>query len=129
MSGKPVWPNSSPTNFRPGPSLKKWRKTHFFQSFIRLARVTPFRIRPFFCSIAISSKWSSASRICLTKIPIADYLFAKDKIFATLTLSSEELNLYQQIYALLNTQGSKAGPCGLSPGSTRGALQKGQKKG
>lgn len=33
---------------------------------------------------------------------IADYLFAKDKIFATLTLSSEELNLYQQVYQLLN---------------------------
>ena len=35
---------------------------------------------------------------------LADYLFAKDTIFATLTLSSEELNLYQQIYALLNTR-------------------------
>src|SRR5207244_10152303 len=35
---------------------------------------------------------------------VADYLFAKDKIFATLTLSDEELNLYQQIYALLNTR-------------------------
>src|SRR5262249_16111786 len=38
---------------------------------------------------------------------IADYLFAKDKIFATLTLSSEQLNLYQQIYALLNTREPK----------------------
>jgi deoxyguanosine kinase len=35
---------------------------------------------------------------------VADYLFAKDKIFATLTLSSEEFNLYQQIYALLDTR-------------------------
>ncbi|MCH8056082.1 MAG: deoxynucleoside kinase [Deltaproteobacteria bacterium] len=35
---------------------------------------------------------------------VADYLFAKDKIFATLTLSSEELNLYQQIYRLLDTR-------------------------
>jgi deoxyadenosine/deoxycytidine kinase len=33
---------------------------------------------------------------------VADYLFAKDKIFATLTLTEEELNLYQQIYRLLN---------------------------
>jgi deoxyadenosine/deoxycytidine kinase len=33
---------------------------------------------------------------------ISDYLFAKDKIFATLTLSGEELNLYQQIYQLLD---------------------------
>ena len=35
---------------------------------------------------------------------VADYLFAKDKIFATLTLSSEELSLYQQIYQLLDTR-------------------------
>ena len=35
---------------------------------------------------------------------VADYLFAKDKIFASLTLSSEELNLYQQIYQLLDTR-------------------------
>lgn len=35
---------------------------------------------------------------------VADYLFAKDKIFAALTLSAEELNLYQQIYQLLDTR-------------------------
>ena len=33
---------------------------------------------------------------------VADYLFAKDKIFATLTLGSEELGLYEQIYQLLD---------------------------
>jgi deoxyadenosine/deoxycytidine kinase len=33
---------------------------------------------------------------------VADYLFAKDKIFATLTLSNEELTLYQQLYQLLD---------------------------
>jgi deoxyguanosine kinase len=35
---------------------------------------------------------------------VADYLFAKDNIFAALTLSNEELKLYQQIYALLTTR-------------------------
>ncbi|HEX9661935.1 MAG TPA: deoxynucleoside kinase [Candidatus Binatia bacterium] len=35
---------------------------------------------------------------------VADYLFAKDTIFAALTLSNEELKLYQQIYALLTTR-------------------------
>jgi deoxyadenosine/deoxycytidine kinase len=38
---------------------------------------------------------------------VADYLFAKDNIFAALTLSTEELKLYQQIYALLNTRVAK----------------------
>jgi len=35
---------------------------------------------------------------------VADYLFAKDNIFAALTLNNEELKLYQQIYALLTTR-------------------------
>lgn len=35
---------------------------------------------------------------------VADYLFAKDNIFAALTLSHEELKLYQQVYALLTTR-------------------------
>jgi deoxyadenosine/deoxycytidine kinase len=35
---------------------------------------------------------------------VADYLFAKDKIFASLTLSADELALYQQIYQLLDTR-------------------------
>lgn len=35
---------------------------------------------------------------------VADYLFAKDNIFAALTLSHEELQLYQQVYALLTTR-------------------------
>ena len=33
---------------------------------------------------------------------VADYLFAKDKIFASITLSAEELVLYHQIYQLLD---------------------------
>jgi len=33
---------------------------------------------------------------------VSDYLFAKDRIFATLNLSSEELTLYKQLYQLLD---------------------------
>jgi len=35
---------------------------------------------------------------------IADYLFAKDRIFAYLNLSDEELTLYEQIFRLLDAQ-------------------------
>ena len=44
------------------------------------------------------------SKTYSTEGTVSDYLFAKDQIFAALTLSSEELDLYQQIYALLNTR-------------------------
>ena len=33
---------------------------------------------------------------------VSDYLFAKDRIFAALNLSSEELTLYKQLYQLLD---------------------------
>src|ERR1043165_4285598 len=32
---------------------------------------------------------------------VSDYLFAKDRLFATLTLSNDELALYERIYAML----------------------------
>ncbi len=35
---------------------------------------------------------------------VSDYLFAKDKIFASITLNADELALYQQIYQLLDTR-------------------------
>jgi deoxyadenosine/deoxycytidine kinase len=35
---------------------------------------------------------------------VADYLFAKDKIFAYLTLEDHELTLYERIHALLQVQ-------------------------
>jgi deoxyguanosine kinase len=35
---------------------------------------------------------------------VCDYLFAKDKIFAYMTLDDEELTLYEQIYPLLNAR-------------------------
>jgi len=34
-------------------------------------------------------------------VTVCDYLFVKDKIFAALTLSDDELNLYNQLYAVL----------------------------
>ncbi len=35
---------------------------------------------------------------------VGDYLFAKDKIFASLTLNNEELRLYQQVYELFDAR-------------------------
>src|SRR6266853_2942115 len=35
---------------------------------------------------------------------VADYIFTKDRIFAALNLSPEELALYEQVYKLLDAQ-------------------------
>src|SRR5512143_2864527 len=36
-----------------------------------------------------------------SQVTVADYLFAKDRIFASLTLEPAELNLYDKVYQLL----------------------------
>jgi len=38
------------------------------------------------------------------RITVTDYLFEKDRLFASLTLSEDEFALYDQIYALLETR-------------------------
>jgi deoxyguanosine kinase len=38
---------------------------------------------------------------------VSDYLFSKDRIFATLNLSPDELVLYEQVYRLLDSQMAK----------------------
>jgi deoxyadenosine/deoxycytidine kinase len=41
------------------------------------------------------------------QMTVADYLFAKDRIFASLNLAPEELKLYEGVYQLLNAEMAK----------------------
>ena len=42
-----------------------------------------------------------------SQMTVADYLFAKDRIFASLNLSPDELKLYDGVYQLLNAEMAK----------------------
>ena len=42
-----------------------------------------------------------------SQMTVADYLFAKDRIFATLNLAPDELKLYEGVYQLLNAEMAK----------------------
>jgi len=66
------------------------RNTHAFQNQI------------FFLLSRYQQQRTLSQQDLFSQNTVADYLFAKDKIFASITLSSEELALYQQIYQLLN---------------------------
>jgi len=66
------------------------RNTHAFQNQI------------FFLLSRYQQQRALSQQDLFSQTTVADYLFAKDKIFASITLSSEELALYQQIYQLLN---------------------------
>jgi deoxyguanosine kinase len=76
----------------------------FLPKFYQSRETFAFQNQTFFLLNRYQQQMELSQQDLFSENTVADYLFAKDKIFATLTLSSEELSLYQQIYALLNTR-------------------------
>jgi deoxyadenosine/deoxycytidine kinase len=76
----------------------------FLPKFYKSRETYAFQNQTFFLLNRYQQQMELAQQDLFNQNTVADYLFAKDQIFATLTLSPEELNLYQQIYALLNTR-------------------------
>jgi len=76
----------------------------FLPKFYKSRETFAFQNQTFFLLNRYQQQMELAQHDLFNQNTIADYLFAKDQIFATLTLSAKELNLYQQIYALLNTR-------------------------
>src|SRR5207253_5866619 len=76
----------------------------FLPKFYKARETYAFQNQTFFLLSRYQQQMELGQHDLFNQNTLADYLFAKDNIFATLTLSNEELNLYQQIYALLNTR-------------------------
>jgi deoxyadenosine/deoxycytidine kinase len=76
----------------------------FLPKFYKSRESYAFQNQTFFLLNRYQQQMELAQQDLFNQNTVADYLFAKDQIFATLTLSAEELSLYQQIYALLNTR-------------------------
>ncbi|MGH7830018.1 MAG: deoxynucleoside kinase, partial [Candidatus Binatia bacterium] len=72
------------------PKFYQDRKTHAFQTQL------------FFLLSRYQQQRELSQQDLFAQNSVADYLFAKDKIFATLILSGEEMALYQQLYHLLD---------------------------
>ena len=79
----------------------------FLPKFYKSRELYAFQNQTFFLLNRYRQQMELAQQNLFNQNTVADYLFAKDQIFATLTLSAEELSLYQQIYVLLNTRVSK----------------------
>jgi deoxyguanosine kinase len=79
----------------------------FLAKFYKSRETYAFQNQTFFLLNRYQQQIELAQQDLFNQSTVADYLFAKDQIFASLTLSAEELNLYQQIYALLNTRVAK----------------------
>jgi len=76
----------------------------FLPKFYQARETYAFQNQTFFLLSRYHQQMALGQQDLFNQDTVADYLFAKDKIFATLTLSADELNLYQQIYALLNAR-------------------------
>jgi len=76
----------------------------FLARFYQSRETYAFQNQTFFLLSRYRQQMELSQQDLFNQSTIADYLFAKDKIFATLTLSTEELSHYQQIYGLLNTR-------------------------
>jgi deoxyadenosine/deoxycytidine kinase len=76
----------------------------FLPKFYKSREIYAFQNQTFFLLNRYQQQIELAQQDLFEQNTVADYLFAKDQIFASLTLTAEELSLYQQIYALLNTR-------------------------
>ncbi|MBM4261207.1 MAG: deoxynucleoside kinase [Deltaproteobacteria bacterium] len=76
----------------------------FLPKFYQSRETYAFQNQTFFLLNRYQQQMELSQQDLFNQNTVSDYLFAKDKIFASLTLSAEELSLYQQIYALLNAR-------------------------
>lgn len=63
-----------------------------------------FKTQMFFLLSRFKQQESIAQRELFERAVVADYLFAKDRIFAELTLADHELSLYDQVFRALETK-------------------------
>jgi deoxyguanosine kinase len=76
----------------------------FLPKFYKARETYAFQNQTFFLLNRYRQQLELCQQDLFNQNTVADYLFAKDNIFAALTLSSEELKLYEQVYALLTAR-------------------------
>ncbi len=81
--------------------LEQHDKNPFLEDFYKNPHGYAFQTQLFFLLSRYRQQQSIAQRDLFHQMLIADYLFAKDKIFAHLTLEARELHLYEKIVPLL----------------------------
>lgn len=84
--------------------LESAEENPFLPDFYRDMRRYAFQAQMFFLLHRFRQQQELAQFDLFRQILICDYLFAKDKIFAYLTLDENELALYEKIHELLEVQ-------------------------
>ncbi len=84
--------------------LEKPEENPFLPQFYRDRKKYAFQTQLFFLLNRFQQQREIAQLDLFNQITLSDYLFAKDRIFASLNLDEHELALYEQVYRLLNGQ-------------------------
>ncbi|MPZ77490.1 MAG: AAA family ATPase [Deltaproteobacteria bacterium] len=102
--GKTSLAKSLANEFQARSVFERVEDNPFLPKFYQARETYAFQNQTFFLLNRYQQQMELSQQDLFNQNVVSDYLFAKDKIFATLTLSTEELSLYQQIYALLNAR-------------------------
>jgi deoxyguanosine kinase len=84
--------------------LEKPEENPFLSSFYQDPKKYAFQTQIFFMLNRFQQQKEIAQLDLFNQVTVSDYLFAKDRIFATLNLDDHELALYEQISSLLTGQ-------------------------
>src|SRR4030042_2213510 len=76
----------------------------FLKQFYQDRKKYAFQTQLFFLLNRFQQQKEIAQLDLFNQVTVSDYLFAKDRIFASINLDDHELALYTQIYQLLNAQ-------------------------
>ena len=99
--GKSTLSRGSPSGSMPGPSWKRWRRIRSSTGSTRIGGASPSSARCSSCCRAIRQQRALGQVDLFEGRIVCDYLFRKDRIFATLNLDESEMDLYDQIWPLL----------------------------
>jgi deoxyadenosine/deoxycytidine kinase len=81
--------------------LEAVEENPFLASFYQDRRKHAFQAQLFFLLSRFQQQQQLFQQDLFSQVTIADYLFAKDRIFASLTLEPDELALYDRVWELL----------------------------
>jgi deoxyadenosine/deoxycytidine kinase len=81
--------------------LEQVEENPFLAGFYEDARKNAFQTQLFFLLSRYQQQQQLIQQDLFSQSTVSDYLFAKDRIFAALTLEADELGLYDRIYEVL----------------------------
>ena len=84
--------------------VEKPEENPFLRQFYQDRKKYAFQTQLFFLLQRFQQQREIAQLDLFSQVTLCDYLFAKDRIFASLNLDDNELSLYEQIYNLLSGQ-------------------------